>query len=243
MIKKILLNIYLWTMFFIVTIISLILFPFFVLFFILRGKNFESSVRLSICFYGWILVKIVPFFCPVKVYYKTEKIPEPCVFVANHCSSIDPYLFGALMIDGAFVSTWPFKIPVYGFFMRLAKYINANDGWNVMLEKAKRLLSMGSNLIIWPEGHRSRTGKLGVFKKGAFAISVETGYPIVPVCILGSGKFMPPGKFFVNPSKVSLIVLEPVYPECDSDKLIAIKKLRKKVFENLKNCIEENSNY
>ncbi len=238
MIKKILLNIYLWPMFFVATIISLILFPLFVLSFIIRGKKVESAIRLSICVYGWILVKILPFFAPVKVIYKKDKFPSPCIFVANHCSSIDPYLFGALMVDGAFISTWPFKIPVYGFFMKIAKYIDATEGWDTMLKKGKELLEKGASLIIWPEGHRSRTGKLGTFKKGAFAISIETGSPIVPVCILGSGRFMPPGKLLLTPSRIKLIVLEPVYPEIEDDKRLAIKKLRKKVFNILNESLE-----
>ncbi|MEJ5285274.1 MAG: lysophospholipid acyltransferase family protein [Brevinematales bacterium] len=238
LIKKILLNLYLWPMFFVATIISLIFFPFFVLFFIIIGKRKDSAIRLSISVYGWILVKVLPFFAPVKVYYKGKKFPKPCIFVANHCSSIDPYLFGALMIDGAFISTWPFKIPVYGFFMKIAQYINATEGWDSILQQGKDLLNKGANLIIWPEGHRSRTGKLGVFKKGAFAISVETGYPIVPVCIIGSGKLMPPGKLLLTPSRIKLIVLDPIYPEPDDDKQMAVKKLRKKVFDVLKEALE-----
>jgi hypothetical protein len=51
---------------------------------------------------------------PVTVESRTGKFPTQSILVPNHSSAIDPYLFGALPIENAFVTSWPFKIPVYG---------------------------------------------------------------------------------------------------------------------------------
>jgi 1-acyl-sn-glycerol-3-phosphate acyltransferase len=240
--KQLILNIYYWLMFIIVTLLSLILLPLFLLVYIVLGRTVDSGVRLAISFYGWTLVKIIPFFAPVRVESQTGKVPLPAILVANHNSAIDPYLFGALLIDACFFSTWAFKIPIYGYLMRLARYVDANEGWEKVCQKSAALLQSGTSLIIWPEGHRSRDGKLGRFKNGAFALAVETGYPLVPVCILGSGKFLPPGKGILSPSLIKLVLLDPIYPDQDNDQQQEIIKLRNTVHEVIEKALQEDKN-
>lgn len=85
------------------------------------------------------------------------------------------------------------------------------------INRATKLLATTKDcLIIFPEGTRSRTGKLGAFKKGAAKISKETGIPIVPVYLRGTGNAMPVGTTrpkFVNPLKFKKFELEVVYGE------------------------------
>jgi 1-acyl-sn-glycerol-3-phosphate acyltransferase len=150
---------------------------------------------------------------PVRVESGPQKIPSPCIIVANHNSAIDPYLFGALPIENCFVTSWPFKIPVYGPLMRLAGYINIADGWEAILQIGAARLHAGASLSIWPEGHRSRDGRLGRFRKGAFQLAFETGYPILPVSIIGSDRILPPGRRFLSPGRVRIILHNPIFPE------------------------------
>jgi 1-acyl-sn-glycerol-3-phosphate acyltransferase len=184
------------------------------------------------------LVKIVPFLAPVKVESHGEKIPLPAIIVANHNSAIDPYFFGALLIDASFITTWPFKIPVYGFCMRLARYIHANEGWEKVCQKSSELLRSGVSIIIWPEGRRSRDGSLGRFKNGAFALAVQTGFPILPICILGSEKLLPPGKRLISPSRVKLIILDPIYSDMNNDQQEEIIKIRNQARQVIKETLE-----
>ena len=64
-----------------------------------------------------------------------------------------------------------------------------------MLEgKSKR----GKNIISFPEGTRSKNGKIGLFKRGSFIIAKEGGIPIIPVAISGSDKVNPNGTLQLN---------------------------------------------
>jgi len=238
--KKLLLNLYYWPAFLLVTLVGLSLLPFILLFNkIFYGRKLAHSLRLAIRFYGWVLVCVVPFMAPVKVIGETEKIPAPAIFVANHNSAIDPYLFGAIPAENCFVTSWPFKIPIYRLFMKLAGYIDTADGWELIREKCAQHLKEGVSVIIWPEGHRSRTGKIGRFRRGAFQLSVETGVPIQPVCITGSGNIMSPGQKLLNPGKVSLILLDPVYPpENEKPQQDRINEMRQDVFGALQECTD-----
>lgn len=238
--KQLILSTYFWLMFIIVTLLGLIFYPFFLLVYVVfLGKTVDFTTRWGIVLYGWILVKLVPFMAPVKVESRTGKLPLPVIFVPNHNSAIDPYLFGALLTDACFITTWPFKIPIYSLFMRLARYINADEGWDKVCQESAAMLQSGASLIIWPEGHRSRDGLLGRFKNGAFALAVQTGYPLLPVCILGSGKFLPPGKRIISSSLVKMILLDPVYPDLQNDPELEIIKLRNTVREVIDITLQE----
>ncbi len=242
--RKFFLNIYFWPIFCGFTLIGLALLPC-ILFVkvVLFSQRLDSALRCAIRFYGWVLVCVLPFFGPVRVVYRTQELPPAAIFVANHNSAVDPYIFGAIPIENAFVTTWPFKIPVYNIFMRLAGYANAGKGWDEVRQKGKKVLESGSYLTIWPEGHRSRDGQLGRFRKGAFSLAVETGMPIVPVCILGSGKVLPPGKRCLCPGIIQLIVLDPVYPGKKEEGLDRAKELRSHIRTMIENTLRDNDHF
>lgn len=241
---KILLNIYYWPVFIIFTVVGLLILPF-ILFVNVAflSRKIDSALRRAIRVYGWFLVRLFPFFGPVTVEYKTKNLPTPAIFVANHNSAIDPYLFGAIPVENSFVTSWPFKIPVYNIFMRLAGYVNVEEGWEKLQKRVLKLLEGGSSITIWPEGHRSRNGLLGRFKKGAFSLAVESGIPLIPVCILGSATVMPPGHRLLNPGRIKLIVLEPVFPKSGSDKQELASCLRKRVRQIIEKNLEENNHF
>jgi 1-acyl-sn-glycerol-3-phosphate acyltransferase len=228
--KKLLLNIYFWSAFLVVTLLGLGILPFFLFVDVaLNSRRIDSTLRRAIRIYGWLLVCVVPFFRPVKV-IGVGRIPDgPLIFTANHNSAVDPYLFGAVPVENGFVTSWPFKIPVYGFFMRLAGYANTDEGWEEVSIKCRRLFAAGSSVIIWPEGHRSRDGSLGRFKKGAFKLAVQTGLPVVPVCIAGSGKVLPPGHRLLRPGRIVLYLLDPVYPQAGADPYRESVRMKKEV--------------
>jgi 1-acyl-sn-glycerol-3-phosphate acyltransferase len=59
--------------------------------------------------------------------------------------------------------------------------------------RAIEFLKNGYNLFMFPEGTRSRDGKLGMFKRGVGRLYLETGAPILPVAMIGTFEMMPPG--------------------------------------------------
>ena len=234
MIKKFLLNLYIWPLFSVVTLVIILLIPF-----IWLGNRVTLRVpvsrafRLGIRIYGLILVRWIPFFAPVRLQDRSGGMPETGIYVANHNSALDPYCYGVLSGEYAFLTSWPFGIPFYRWVMKKAQYLNAAWDWNTLLEKSVQLLENGCSLIIWPEGHRSRNGELGKFKNGAFRLACETGYPIVPVCITGTYKLMPPESRLLTPSRVRVTVLPPHYPPAGVSGRIAVQELSDRVRETL----------
>lgn len=238
--KKILLNLYYWPVFICLTVLAIVLVPFIILVNrFLYKRTASAALRRAIRIYGWVLVCAIPFMAPVKVRGSIGTIPSPAIFVANHNSAIDPYLFGAIPRENCFVTSWPFKIPVYSPLMKMAGYINTADGWEEIRRKCTRRLNDGVSVIIWPEGHRSRDGKMGRFRKGAFQLAAETGYPLQPVCIVGSGDIMRPGARWLSPGRVQLILLDPIYPAGDKENLSTrINTLRQQTIEALNSCLK-----
>lgn len=76
-----------------------------------------------------------------------------------------------------------------------------------------RLLREGIPILIFPEGTRSRDGKMGVFRPGAAALSIKIGVPIVPLAMAGGHEAMPVGKTLpkLNHPPVTLLIGEPMY--------------------------------
>ncbi|MEN8134610.1 MAG: lysophospholipid acyltransferase family protein [Thermodesulfobacteriota bacterium] len=234
--KKIVLNMYFWPMFLLVTTIGLGLTPFILLTIqFLPGVSLDRTTRQAIRIYGWILIRVVPFMAPVVLDDRSGGFTKPVIFTPNHNSSIDPFLFAMLPLENAFVTSWPFKIPLYNFFMHLAGYINSTRGWQHVQKRGQELLKAGCSLIIWPEGHRSRTGQMGRFKKGAFKLALATGRQIVPVCIIGSQQVLPPGDIFLSPGRIKIILLPAITPVGTIDNQDDIKALQDKT----KTCIAE----
>ncbi len=225
--KKFLLNMYFWPMFLLVTVLGLVLAPLLLIGSqVLPGLSLDRTVRQAIRIYGWILIRVVPFMAPVVLDDRSGGFDKPVIFTPNHNSSVDPFLFAMLPLENAFVTSWPFKIPLYNFFMHLAGYINSTKGWQHVQKRGKELLESGCSLIIWPEGHRSRTGQMGRFKKGAFKLAMATGRQIVPVCIIGSRQVLPPGEIFLTPARIKIILLPAIAPVGTIDNQDDIKALK-----------------
>ena len=232
--KKLLLNLYFWPTFALVTLLCLPLLFLVSIFSALSVPRSTARVlRKGIRLYGWLLVRVVPFMAPVRVEDLSGGLKLPVIFIANHYSSIDPYLFGMLPFENAFVTSWPFRIPIFNWGMRLAGYINTKDGWQAMKEQGGKLLSSGCSIIIWPEGHRSRDGRLTRFKNGAFRLACSTGTPIVPVCILGTDRVMPPGSRLLTPGRVKMILLPPIVPSRHRDDPDCIRTLKDQAREDI----------
>ncbi|MDR9501663.1 MAG: lysophospholipid acyltransferase family protein [Desulfurivibrionaceae bacterium] len=208
-------NLYYWPLFLLVTALGVVVCPLLFLVDQLRGRQRTpaATLRHLIRLYGWLLVVAVPFWQPVRLVNKGAKLPVPVIFVPNHTSAIDPFVFGALAMENAFVTSWPFKIPGYSFFMRQAGYVDVRKGWPEVARGVEKLLGQGCSVIMWPEGHRTRTGKMGRFRRGAFEVAVRSNTPIVPVCIKGTRRVLPAGKIFLRPGRVTLTLLPPVYPQ------------------------------
>jgi 1-acyl-sn-glycerol-3-phosphate acyltransferase len=150
-----------------------------------------------------------------------EHVPtRPCIFMANHVSNLDPPILLPMLPfrTAFFIKRSLIKIPILGLGMRLADFIPVDrDGRagaaRESVQVANRVLASGVNISTFPEGTRSRSGKLLPFKKGPFYLAMESGAPVIPISIWGSEHMMTKGSLRIKPGTAHLIFHPPVYPE------------------------------
>jgi 1-acyl-sn-glycerol-3-phosphate acyltransferase len=137
------------------------------------------------------------------------------VFVANHQSIFDiPILFWSLPYQLRIIAKESLgQIPFLGWHLRRTGHMLVDrkrpDPRHV-IHWAERLTSRGLSLIVFPEGTRSRDGRVARFKGGSFYVALEAGLPVVPLSVVGSRHVMLKGRLTTYPGEVGLIVHEPI---------------------------------
>ena len=142
------------------------------------------------------------------------------VFVANHQGAFDIFLiYGYLGRN----FKWMMKrslgnIPFVGFACRRSHQIFVDKRGPKRIketyDRAREILKEGYSVTVFPEGARSFTGHMGIFRKGAFALADELQLPVVPLTINGSFDVLPRqrGFNFVNWHPLRLTIHQPIYP-------------------------------
>ncbi len=142
-----------------------------------------------------------------------------CVIISNHQSVLDILLLNGLKMRFKWISKIEtYKIPIIGWYLKMAGYITVDRGNSEskeeMLEKSYRCLKDGISIMIFPEGTRSADGQIGFFKRGAFQLALSANVPILPVLIDCTGGILPKhGLIFRGGHKIRIKVLNPVFPE------------------------------
>lgn len=138
------------------------------------------------------------------------------VVVSNHRSHYDVFvLYGWLGLDLRWVMKKELrKVPALGFACETIGHIFI-DRTNrkaaiASIEAAKERLGDGTSIIFFPEGTRSRTGETGSFKKGAFRMALDLGWPLLPVTISGTRSILPSGSFDLMPGKATVQIHDPI---------------------------------
>jgi 1-acyl-sn-glycerol-3-phosphate acyltransferase len=141
---------------------------------------------------------------------------RPYIFAANHQSQFDIFVLqGFLGVDFRWLAKKElFAVPVWGPAMRRAGYIpiDRSRGRKALksLAEAAEKIGAGTSVIIFPEGTRSRDGRLQEFKAGAMVLALKAGVPIVPVAIRGTHEILPKGRLLMKPGTVQVRVGRPI---------------------------------
>lgn len=183
---------------------------------------FDRSGRI-ICWIGRQWVAWIFATCGIRLVVEgLENVDptRPYVFMNNHQGAVD---IGALVASLPSPSfhfiakkelAW---IPFFGWALALSVGIMIDRGNNqravASLRRAATRVRDGANVIIFPEGTRSKTGELRPFKSGGFHLALQAGVPIVPVTISGSQVITPKGSLRVESGTVKITYGKPVPTE------------------------------
>jgi 1-acyl-sn-glycerol-3-phosphate acyltransferase len=165
--------------------------------------------------YSWVAVRLFGVTLETRGLSRVERA-KPYVFMSNHASHIDS---PALALSIPHPLHWVFKkelsrIPVFGWVLLSLGQImvdrtDAAQARDALVAAASGL-SGNNSVLIYPEGTRSRDGKLKPLKKGGFFLAVRAGLPIVPVRVTGSRDVVPSGSLAVRPGRVVVELFDPI---------------------------------
>lgn len=134
-----------------------------------------------------------------------DPLDKPAILIANHASFVDlMVMIGSSNKLLLVTNDWVWNSPFFGAFIRYAEYIHAKDETSWDLEKIKQKVDEGYSILIFPEGTRSRDGRIGRFKKGAFYLAEQLNLDIVPVLLHGIHHALRKGDFSVQKSLMTI---------------------------------------
>lgn len=123
-------------------------------------------------------------------------LDHPFVAVSNHQSMADIPVVSLLPWEMKWVGKKElFDVPVMGWLMKLAGDIPVDrkdsGSRSTVLVRAQRRLEQGVSVMFFPEGTRSRDGRLKRFYDGAFALAIQAGVPVLPIALDGTMDALP----------------------------------------------------
>lgn len=166
--------------------------------------------------------RVVLFFSGVKLDVTgLDNIPkdQACLFVGNHNSFFDVIAtYSLTQKPMGYVSKIEFKkVPLLNVWMKRIRCLfldrsNIREGLKMVLEGVS-MIKEGVHIFIFPEGTRSKDGKMLPFKEGALKIADKANCPIIPVAIRGSGEIFEQHLPFIRKGRMQITYGEPIYPD------------------------------
>lgn len=173
-----------------------------------------------------------------KVYgrERLRGLDPPLLFASNHASHLDtPIIMQSLPFrlrcrTGVVAAAdYFFKNPFTAAFVSLAFAtvpIERNGLSERSVERIERMIAERWNILLFPEGTRSRTGKMGRLKSGTAYMAVQYQVPVVPVYLTGTYQSHPVGSNWPKPHRVTVRFGDPLYPPAGGDHRVLTDKLR-----------------
>lgn len=139
---------------------------------------------------------------------------KPAIYVANHASHLDILAISRIMPIGLFYigKKELAYYPILGQYMKLIGHIFVDRKNRELAMESMRMaaekIKNGKSIISYPEGTRSKTGEMNVFKRGSFIIAKEGKIDVVPIAIRGSREALQSGSYSIRPGIIEVIIGE-----------------------------------
>jgi 1-acyl-sn-glycerol-3-phosphate acyltransferase len=179
------------------------------------------GARIRLCnYWGWVSGRFVLWLSGSTVHvHHPERVraDRQVIYVSNHTSVLDIFL-GIWISPAGTVGVAKKEVVWYPFFGQLywlSGHLRIDRGDRgralaAMDELASIVRRNRLSIWIWPEGTRSRTGRLLPFKKGIYHLALETGLPVQPVVVRGAQRAWGKGGMRIEPTTIEVEVLEPI---------------------------------
>lgn len=195
---------------------------------------------LPIMIYKTLFLPLYKLYFSLKVSGYENFPKQPCIIAPSHQSMLDGFILAAAL---------PYSVLKKTFFLAYQAVfgtkimrpivqnsqtilINVNKDLKTSMQKSTLPLKSGQNLVVFPEGARSRDRELLEFKSFFAILSVELDIPVVPVVLDGTFEAMPAGKLFPRPAPVIIKYLDPIYPKgLNYDELVS--KVKKAIHQEM----------
>jgi 1-acyl-sn-glycerol-3-phosphate acyltransferase len=142
---------------------------------------------------------------------------RPYVVVSNHFSQADPPIIARVPWEMKWVAKKAlFNLPFAGWLLKMSGDISVDrsdkQSRAKVLERAAFYLNHRCSVMFFPEGTRSRDGRVRRFSDGAFRLAIKEGVPVLPIAIDGTHEALPKHSIWFNPDveQIRVKVLSPV---------------------------------
>lgn len=140
-----------------------------------------------------------------------------CFFVCNHVNLFDPFVLYSVIpqfLRGLELESH-FRVPVYGWLMKRfgnvpVPEVSRPSDLKRMWRLTRAALDGGVSLVVFPEGGRTITGRVGPFREGVFRMAQDFGTPITPVSIVGAFTFNRKTSWILRPSTITVWLHETI---------------------------------
>lgn len=199
-------------LYFILTLILCI--PVVIIAMILSAGTLQSAL---IHYLGLFVSRPALSLAGVQVEWKGEQPVTPGVYIINHSSTLDILLLLSMGLPRIrFVAKREFLYnPLFLILGPLSGQIfidrrNSDKAINRLNRALERIRRNRLSVFFAPEGSRNHRGKIGSFKRGAFHMAMDLGYPVVPIHIDNADQLCPGSALITNTGKVTVTFHEPV---------------------------------